>query len=163
MPRRALALALSLTALVLIGAAGCGGDKAPFRIGVLTDCQGPLRGFEDVELSGAELPLLRHGARLTLRGAPKGGVTPGVVAGRKVELVRGCSELGEHAVFIEEARRLVEHEHVDAIVGGTSVVERDVAHLYPDVPFLATTWEEQETTLRQPAANLYRFSPDNGQ
>jgi branched-chain amino acid transport system substrate-binding protein len=64
---------------------------------------------------------------------------------------------------VDEARRLVEHEHVDALVGAAPIASREVARLYPDVPFLATTWEEQETTLRTPAPNLYRLNPDFGQ
>ena len=66
-------------------------------------------------------------------------------------------------MFIEEARRLVEREHVDAIIGGASVVAREVARLYPEVPFMSAFWDEQEVTLRHPAPNLYRFTPDNPQ
>ena len=48
------------------------------RIGVLTDCQGPFRAFEEAELSGAELPLLARGA--AFRGtAPTDGLTPATV------------------------------------------------------------------------------------
>jgi branched-chain amino acid transport system substrate-binding protein len=153
-------IAAAVAALALV-AAGCGGRTAPVRIGVLIDCQGPLRGFEEAELSAAEVPLLRRGARLA-GFRPSDGTTPAVVAGRKVELVAGCSEIGEQAVFIDEARRLVEEKHVDVVIGEASVVPRELARRYPDVPFLATSWE-QEVTLRRPAANLYRFTLDYGQ
>ena len=66
-------------------------------------------------------------------------------------------------MYVDEARRLVEHEHVDALIGAAPIAAREVARLYPDVPFLATFWEEQETTLRTPARNLYRLNPDYGQ
>ena len=150
------------SALLLMLAAGCGGADRTFRIGVLTDCQGPFHWAEDTELAGAELPLLRHGARLAGK-EPSGGVTPAAVAGRQVELVRGCNESAERAVYVDEARRLVEREHVDALIGAAPIAAREVARLYPDVPFLATSWEEQETTLRTPARNLYRLNPDYGQ
>src|SRR5262249_57799185 len=104
MTARTLAVA-ALTALAL-AAGGCGSGGRRLRIGVLTDCQGPLKWAEEAELSAVELPLLRRGARLTGR-APSDGTTAATVAGRKVELVRGCSEVGEEAVFIDEARRLV--------------------------------------------------------
>jgi branched-chain amino acid transport system substrate-binding protein len=162
MTPRSLAIACAVASFLGLAGTACRGGEEPMRIGVLTECQGPLRGFEEAELSAAELPLLRRGARLSGAG-PTAGVTPVVVAGRKVELVRGCSELGELTVFIDEARRLVEHEHVDAVVGGGSVVAREVARLYPDVPFVATFYDDQETTLRRPARNLYRFTPDFGQ
>ncbi len=141
---------------------GCARGSDPIRIGVLADCQGPFRGLQDFQLSGAELPFLRRGARLAGK-APADGITPVEVGGRDVEIVQGCAETGEHTVFIEEARRLVEREHVDAIIGGSSVVAREVARLYPEVPFMSAFWDEQEVTLRHPAPNLYRFTPDNPQ
>ena len=161
MPARRIVCAVALAGLVL-AAAACGSDRSVVRIGVLSDCQGPFRGFQDVQLSGAELPFLRRGASL-VGTAPSGGVTAIEIGGRRVELVQGCQEAGEHTVFIEEARRLLETEKVDAIVGGASVVARDLAHRYPDVPFVATFWDEQEVTLRRPAANLFRFQPDYAQ
>ena len=48
-------------------------------------------------------------------------------------------------------------------MGGSSVVTRDVAHRYPDAIFVSTFWDEQEVTLRRPAANLFRFTPDYAQ
>ena len=158
---RRSALAACLVALAaLLG--GCDSDRTAVRIGVLTDCQGPFRGFEDAQLSGAELPFLERGARL-VGTAPSDGVTAIEVGGRPVELVRGCQETGEHTVFIEEVRRLLETERVDAVVGGASVVTRDLARRYPDVPFVTTVWDDQEITLRRPAANLVRFTPDFAQ
>ena len=161
MRARCLLAALAVGACAAL-AAGCGGAERPFRLGVLTDCQGPFHAFEEAELSGAELPLVARGARL--RGAaPADGVTDATAGGRKVELVRGCAETGEFTVFLEEVRRLVEKEHVDAIVGGNGPSIRDVARLYPTVPFVATFWDEQEITLREPVANVYRFETDYGQ
>ena len=159
--RRAL-LAGIVAALALSTAFGCGEGDDPIRIGVLADCQGPFRGLQDPQLAGAELPFLRRGARLAGK-APSDGITPVEVGGRSVVLVQGCVETGEHTVFVEEARRLVEREHVDALIGGASVVAREVARLYPDVPFVSAFWDEQEVTLRHPASNLYRFTPDNPQ
>jgi branched-chain amino acid transport system substrate-binding protein len=153
---------VAVVAALAAAAAGCGSDTQPVRIGVLADCQGPLRGFEDAQLSGAELPFLRRGARL-VGASPSDGVTDIDVGGRRVELVLGCQETGEHAVYIEEARRLLEAEHVDVVLGGSSVVTRDLAHRYPDATFVSTWWDEQEVTLRQPATNLFRFTPDYAQ
>ena len=161
MSGRALGAA-TLVVAASLAAAGCGGGEKPMRLGVLTDCQGPFRGLGEGELSGAEMPLLAAGARLRGTG-PSGGVTDATVAGRKVQLVIGCAESGEYDVFIGEARRLVEKEHVDAIVGGDGVVIRDVARLYPEIPFVSTLWDEQEITLRQAVANVYRFTIDAAQ
>ena len=154
-----VAIALGLLSTV---AAGCSSDSRAVRIGLLTDCQGPLYGYEDAQLSGAELPFLHRGARLVGTG-PSDGVTAIEVGGRRVVLVHGCQETGEHTVYIEEARRLLETEQVDVLIGGATVVARDLAHRYPEVPFVSTFWNEQEVTLRRPAANLFRFSPDYAQ
>jgi branched-chain amino acid transport system substrate-binding protein len=153
-----VAAGLALAAIV----SGCSSGAEVVKIGLLTDCQGPFHAFEDAQLSGAELPFIRRGARFAGAG-PSGGVTAIEVAGRRVELVRGCQEYGEHTQFIEDARRLVETEDVDAVVGGASVVARDLAHRYPDVPFVSAFSSEQEVTLRSPARNLFRFSPDYAQ
>ena len=83
---------------------------------MLADCQGALRGYGDAQLSGAELPFLRRGAHL-LGTSPSDGVSAIEVGGRRVELVLGCQETGEHLVYIEEARRLIEAEHVDVVDG----------------------------------------------
>lgn len=126
---------------------------------MLTDCQGPFKSFEDAQLSGAQLPFLERGA--SLRGAsPLAGVTTATVSGTPVELLSGCAETGEHSVLIEEARRLVEQEGADAIVGGAGVAFREVARLYPEVPFVATFWDDSEVTLRNAPANVYRYTID---
>ena len=156
---------LAVTALV-VAASGCGGGEQPIRIGLLTDCRGIFSGYEDETLAGAELPLLNRGARLT-NGRPSGGVSGARVAGREVELVRGCTEASEYTVLVEEARRLVEVEGVDAIVGpfgrGDGLVVKELARRYPEVAFVPAFSGAQELTLRNPASNVYRFDTDNAQ
>src|SRR5512132_2119943 len=124
---------LAVTSLA-VAAAGCSGGEQPLRIGLLTDCRGIFSGYEDEMLAGAELPLLERGARLT-NGKPSGGVSDARAAGRDLELVRGCTEESEHTILVEEARRLVEAEGVDAVVGAIgesdSLVFRDIARKYP--------------------------------
>jgi branched-chain amino acid transport system substrate-binding protein len=161
MPGRGVLVAAALAALAAC-LGGCSSEGETVRIGILTDCQGPLRAYEDAQLSGAELPFLRRGARLVGPG-PSGGVTVIEDGGRRIELVRGCQESGEHTIYIEETRRLLETEKVHAIIGGASVVTRDLARRYPDVPFVSAFWDEQEVTLRRPASNVFRFTPDYAQ
>ena len=153
---------LLVVGLLAVALTGCSSSDDTVRIGVLSDCQGPFEAFEDGQLSGAVLPFLRRGAKL-VGTAPSDGVTAIEVGGRRVELLHGCQETGEHTVYIEDARRLVEREDVDLVVGGASVVARDVARRYPEVPFLSAFWDDAEITLRQRAPNLFRFSPDFAQ
>ena len=130
---------------------------------MLADCQGALRGFEDAQLAGAELPFLRRGAHL-LGTSPSGGVSAIDVGGRRVELVRGCQETGEHTVYIEEARRLLEDEHVDVVVGGSSVVTRELARRYPTCRLRQhVLGRAGDHACGGPRPNLFRFSPDYAQ
>src|SRR5215510_15402965 len=109
--------AAAIAALVL-GVGACGGSgKRPLRVGVIVDCQGAYRALRDVELSGAQLPLIARGAQRA--GSERSdGLRPFKIAGRNVELVQGCSESGELAALTQVARLLVEREHVDAVVEG---------------------------------------------
>jgi branched-chain amino acid transport system substrate-binding protein len=156
---------LAVTSLA-VAAAGCSGGQQSVRIGLLTDCRGLFSGYEDEMLAGAELPLLRRGARLT-NGKPSGGVSEAGVAGRDLELVRGCTEESEHTILVEETRRLVELESVDAVIGAIgesdSIVFRELARKYPEVIFIPAWSGAQELTLRHPAANVYRFDTDEAQ
>jgi branched-chain amino acid transport system substrate-binding protein len=157
---------LAVVSLAL-AAAGCSRAEQPVRIGLLTDCRGLFSGYEETMLAGAELPLLERGAHLT-NGKPSGGVSEARIAGgRDLQLVRGCTETSEFTVLVEEVRRLVESEHVDAVVGPISeadgLVMRDLARKYPDVIFIPVWSGAQELTLRHPAANVYRFDTDEAQ
>jgi branched-chain amino acid transport system substrate-binding protein len=133
---------------------------------LVADCVGNLSGVQEAVYAGAELPLLRRGARLA-GTRPSAGVRDARIAGLTVKLVAGCSESGQYATLVDETRRLVEVERVDAVIGpiGTSdgIVMRELARLYPSVPFLLTDSLAQEATLDRPAANVYRFSLDAAQ
>jgi branched-chain amino acid transport system substrate-binding protein len=154
------AIALSL------GACGGSGER-PLRIGVIVDCQGAFRALRDVELSGAQLPLMARGADRKGR-EPSEGLTAAHVDGRPIELVRGCSESGELAALTQVARLLVERMDVDVVVeGGVFSVDgialREVARRYPDVPFVAAADGPREVTLQGSPASLYRVAADYGQ
>ena len=158
----------ALLVALLLAVSACGGDtQRPLRIGVVVDCVGGWRALGDGELAAAQLPLIARGARAVGEN-PSDGVRGGRVAGRRVEIVRGCSESGEFSTLTQVARQLVEREHVDAVVaGGFDPVDgiplREVARRYPDVVFVAAASGPREVTLDRPAGNLYRVAPDYGQ
>ena len=157
---------LLAVASLAVAAAGCSGGEEPIRVGLLTDCRGMFSGYEDEMLAGAELPLIDRGAHLT-NGKPSGGVSDARAAGRDLELIRGCTEETEHTILVDETRRLIENEGVDAVVGAIgesdSLVFREIARKYPDVIFIPAWSGAQELTLRHPAANVYRFDTDEAQ
>ena len=152
---------------VLLTVSACGDTQRPLRIGVIADCVGGLRAFGDGELAAAQLPLIVRGAR-TVSEDPSDGVRGGRVAGRRVEVVRGCGESGEFSTLTQVARQLIEREHVDVIVAGgfvpvDGIPLRELARRYPDVVFVAASSGPREVTLDRPARNLYRVAPDYGQ
>ncbi|MDQ3879509.1 MAG: ABC transporter substrate-binding protein [Chloroflexota bacterium] len=156
---------VALACLSAFAAAGCRSEPA-IRIGVLSDCTGGLAAFRDLELASAELPFLERGARLTT-GKPSDGVSGAKVAGTRVELINGCAESTTYKVLIAEARRLVENEQVDVLIGppldSDALVLREIARRSPDVTFVLTLSRAQEATLRHPLRNLFRFQPDGAQ
>ena len=115
-----LVLASSLAALVAV-ASGCGGNSKEdaIRIGVLSDCESSFSSTYEATIAGAELPLLRRGAKL--RGPkPSDGVTRTTVAGKPVELVVGCVREFSRASTLSALRELVEQKHVDIVAGRTA-------------------------------------------
>ena len=154
-------------AAVLLAVAACGSSSRPLRIGVIVDCVGGFRTMADGELAAAELPLIARGAQPAGR-RPSDGLAGGRAAGRRLKIVRGCSESGEFSTLMEVARRLVEREHVDVVVaGGMGSLDglplRELARRYPQVPFVVAADGPREVTLQRPALNLYRIAADYGQ
>jgi branched-chain amino acid transport system substrate-binding protein len=152
--------------LLALGLAACAPGPAPVRLGVLADCVGLARGTQEMVLAGAELPLLRRGAQRTGARATD-GVTAASVAGRPVELVTACTEGGEYSTLIEQARRLVEVERADVVVGGTwpgdGLVLRELARRYPSTAFVVALPGPREVTLDGPPANLFSFAADHSE
>jgi branched-chain amino acid transport system substrate-binding protein len=115
-------------------------------------------------LSGAELPLLERGATL-LGDQPSDGVSDIEVAGRRIELVVGCAA-SSTASAIAEARRLVEGEEVDILVGpqfSEALAVKRYAATRPDVTFVMACCAPQSTTLRDPLPNVFSFAYDEAQ
>lgn len=157
-------LAPVAAALLLLLGAGCGSKPETIRIGVLSDCYGPFSALNQAIVASAELPLLERGGRL--RGKqPSSGVDGANVAGRPVELDVGCVAGNEDV--IPEARRLVEENGTEAIVGPLDPEEgmilREYARKQPGTAFLIEPSGAPELTLTNPAANVFRFASDAAQ
>jgi len=86
--------------------------------------------------------------------------------GKKIELITGSSDASPDSA-IRAARKLVEQDGVQVLIGPLSGSEglavKDYAKTQPDVTFLNGTSAAQDTTLRQPAENFFRFSTDGAQ
>jgi len=88
------------------------------------------------------------------------------VAGKKIQLITGSSDASPDNA-IRATRKLVEQDGVQLLVGPLSGSEglaiKDYAKTKPNVTFVNGTSAAQDTTLRNPADNFFRFSTDGAQ
>jgi branched-chain amino acid transport system substrate-binding protein len=156
----------SLACTACLVTSGCGDEPEPVRVGVLVECTGLLASSGEPALAAAELPFLERGGALQGSG-PEDGIAGASVAGRPVEIVRGCTEFSQLSLLIAETRRLIEAEGVEVVIGPTAppggVVMRRIAERYPETTFLLGATSAQEATLEDPQPNVYRFGADDVQ
>lgn len=123
----------------------------PLRIGGLATLEGPYAEPGKDSFRGIEMALAEFGP---------------TVAGRTIELSRASSD-GNPDVALASARRLVEQDKVDILVGPLSGSEgiriKDYAKTVPTVTFFNGSSAAVETTLVSPAQNFYRFNTDGAQ
>jgi branched-chain amino acid transport system substrate-binding protein len=160
MPSRLAVIALAAALLCV----GCGGRDRVITLGILSDCSGFFGSQHELSLAAAELPLLERGARLAGK-KPTEGVRGAKVAGTQIKIAVGCSDTNDVNTTIDEARPLIEKDGARIVVGPTyglttGIIVRELAHRYPGTAFLVAASPAQETTLRDPARNLFRFGPD---
>ena len=88
------------------------------------------------------------------------------VGGKKIQLITGSSDASPDSA-IRAARKLVEQDGVQVLIGPLSGSEglaiKDYAKTKPNVTFVNGTSAAQDTTLRKPAGNFFRFSTDGAQ
>ena len=96
------------------------------------------------------------------------GLTPARVAGRRVELVRGCTEAlrvldADDRGAPRSSSASTSTSSSPRGTGADEIVLRDLARRYPRVVFVPVVHGPREVTLHQAAPNLYRFAADHGQ
>lgn len=88
------------------------------------------------------------------------------VAGRKIKLITASTNTQPDRA-IAEARKLVEQDGVEIVIGPLSGSEglavKDYAKTQLGVTFVNGASAAQDTTLRSPAPNFFRFNPDGAQ
>jgi branched-chain amino acid transport system substrate-binding protein len=141
----ALALATGLTAPSLALA------EDTIKIGLLATFEGPFTVLGEDSERGAMTAIEEVG---------------GMVAGKKIEIVKGSSDATPDSA-VNATRKLVEQDGVKVVIGPLSGDEglavKDYAKTKPDVTFINGTSAAQDTTLRDPAENFFRFSTDGAQ
>jgi branched-chain amino acid transport system substrate-binding protein len=146
--------------LVLQGAAaaialGLGASAAQaqetIKVGLLATLEGAFTVLGEDSVRGAELALQQAGY---------------AAGGKKIEVIKGSSDASPDSA-IAAARKLVEQDKVDILIGPLSGSEglavKDYAKTQPNVTFVNGTSAAQDTTLRNPAENFFRFTTDGVQ
>lgn len=88
------------------------------------------------------------------------------VAGKKIELITGSSDASPDSA-VRAARKLVEQDGVQILIGPLSGSEglavKDYSKTKPGVTFVNGISGAQDTTLRDPSPNFFRFNMDGAQ
>jgi branched-chain amino acid transport system substrate-binding protein len=158
----AVTVAVSLASSGNVGAA----SASTIKIGVLSTCKGPFAVFWNETQAGARMPFIMRGAKLAKTGKADSDLSGYSINGHPIKLVTGCSDASPD-VAVAEARRLVEREKVNILVGPLSGDEGIAISRYakkqPQVTFVNGTSAAQDTTLKSPAPNFFRFTTDGAQ
>jgi branched-chain amino acid transport system substrate-binding protein len=134
-----------------LGFASSAAAQETVRIGLLATLEGPFAAGGQDGMRGAELAVRERN---------------GMVAGRKIELVKGSSD-AKPDVAVNATRKLVEQDKVHIMVGPLSgsegIAVKDYAKTQPNVTFINGSSGAQQTTLVDPAPNFFRFNTDGAQ
>lgn len=136
-------------ALAVAGAAWAQGQ--PVKIGLLATLEGPFAAGGADGMRGAELAVKQRG---------------GTVAGRKIEIIKASSNANPD-VAVNAARKLVEQDKVDILVGplsgGEGIAIKDYSKTQPQTTFINGGSGAQATTLVNPSPNFFRFNTEGAQ
>jgi branched-chain amino acid transport system substrate-binding protein len=148
---RRLILNTLASACAALAAPAWAQTTAPIRIGVLATLEGPFAQAGQDGMRGAELAFEEFAAGIN---------------GRKLEMVRESSN-AKPDVAVGKTRKLIELDKVDIVIGplsgGEGLAVKEYAKTVPGKTFINGTSGAQDTTLRDPAANFFRFSTDGAQ
>jgi branched-chain amino acid transport system substrate-binding protein len=141
-------------------------EGTPIKIGHLSNCEGPFGPFYGQTVGGFALPFIDRGATPADPADPVQGAENAVVAGHPIEFAYGCSDATPEKA-LEEAKRLVEQEGVQILVGPLSgsegIAVANYSKEHPDVTFVNGTSGAQDTTLKVQSPNFFRFNTDGAQ
>jgi branched-chain amino acid transport system substrate-binding protein len=147
--RRTL-LAVSAAAMMAMGAAAAQAEDT-IKVGLLATLEGAFTVLGEDSVRGAELAFQEH------------NYTAG---GKKLVIVKGSSDASPDSA-VAAARKLVEQDGVQILIGPLSgdegIAVKNYAKTQPQVTFINGTSAAQDTTLRDPAPNFYRFTTDGAQ
>ena len=123
----------------------------PVKIGLLATLEGPFAAGGADGMRGAEMAINER---------------KGMVAGRKIELVKASSD-AKPDVAVNATRKLVEQDKVDIMVGplsgGEGIAVKEYSKTQPNITFINGSSGAQATTLVNPSPNFFRFNTEGAQ
>jgi branched-chain amino acid transport system substrate-binding protein len=147
---RRSALAAVCGAALMLAAGGVRAEDT-IRIGALATLEGPFTVLGEDSMRGVKLAIKEHN---------------NMAGGKKIELVTGSSDASPDSA-VRATRKLVEQDGLTIVIGPLSGDEglavKDYAKTQPNVTFVNGTSAAQDTTLRDPAPNFFRFTTDGAQ
>ena len=121
------------------------------KMGALATLEGAFAVLGEDSLRGVRMALAEFGNS---------------AGGKNIELITGSSDASPDSA-IRAARKLVEQDGIQVLIGPLSGSEglavKDYAKTQPNVTFLNGSSAAQDTTLREPAENFFRFSTEGAQ
>lgn len=149
--KRIWARSMLAAAAVAAVSGGAFAQGAPIKIGLLATLEGPFAAGGADGMRGAELAVRQRG---------------GVVDGRKIEIIKASSNATPD-VAVNSARKLVEQDKVDILVGplsgGEGIAVKDYSKSQPQVTFINGASGAQATTLVNTSPNFFRFNTEGAQ
>ena len=141
----------TITAAVVLALASPAVAEDTVKMGALATLEGAFTVLGEDSMRGVKLALEEFGYSS---------------GGKKIELITGSSDASPDSA-IRATRKLVEQDGVQVLVGPLSGSEglavKDYAKTQPNVTFLNGSSAAQDTTLRNPADNFFRFSTEGAQ
>jgi branched-chain amino acid transport system substrate-binding protein len=126
-------------------------QNAPIKLGGLTTLEGPFATGGQDAYRCVQMELERRNF---------------TVAGRRIEFIRESSN-AQADVALARARKLIEQDNVDVILGPLSGAEgialRDYSRTLTGKTIVNGSSGASDTTLRNPSPNFFRFSTDGTQ
>jgi branched-chain amino acid transport system substrate-binding protein len=137
------------------------------RIGIMSDCAGAFGAFYNADIGGAQAYFIAHDGAKANGPAPSSGITGGTIAGHPIKIVGyGCAN-DTAASALREARRLVESDGANIIIGplsgDESIAVANYSKTQPKLTFINGTAGAQDTTLKVRSPNFFRFNGDGAQ
>lgn len=144
-------LSMTAAAALVAGAGAAVAQDDPVKLGGLATLEGPFAVPGEDGIRGIRMALEKFGYE---------------AGGREIELITASSDASPDSA-VNAARRLVENDEVDVLVGPLSGSEgiaiKNYAKDHPEVTFVNGSSAAQQTTLEDPSENFFRFSTDGAQ